>query len=146
MRIAIASDHAGFDLKQEIIQYLKDEGYDYQDFGPYDEEAVDFPDFARPVAEAVAKGECERGILICGTGIGMSMAANKIKGARASLCHDGYTAYMTRAHNDANILCIGSRVTGVGVALDIVDVWLSTPFSGMDRHQRRVDKLAALER
>ncbi len=145
MRIAIASDHAGFGLKQEIIQHLKDEGYEYQDFGPYNAEAVDFPDYARPVAEAVAKGEFEWGILICGTGIGMSMAANKIKGARASLCHDGYTAYMTRAHNDANVLCMGSRVTGLGVALNIVDIWLSTAFSGVDRHQRRVDKLAALE-
>ncbi len=146
MRIAIASDHAGFGLKREIIQHLKDRGHDYRDFGPYDEEPVDFPDYARPVAEGVAEGEYERGILICGTGIGMSMAANKIKGARASLCHDGYTAYMTRAHNNANILCIGARVTGLGVALDIVDIWLSTAFSGVARHQKRVDKLAALER
>ncbi len=145
MRIAVGSDHGGFDLKQEIIRYLKESGHTYRDFGAYSTDPVDYPDFAKAVGQAVAEGHFKRGILICGTGIGASISANKIKGLRAALCHDNYTARMSREHNDANVLCLGGRVTGAGVALDIIETWLKTDFSGADRHRRRVDKVMALE-
>lgn len=145
MRIAVGSDHGGFDLKQEIIRYLKESGHTYRDFGAYSKDPADYPDFAKAVGQAVAEGHFERGILICGTGIGASISANKIKGIRAALCHDNYTARMSREHNDANVLCLGGRVTGAGVALDIIETWLKTDFSGADRHRRRVDKVMALE-
>ncbi len=145
MRVAIGSDQGGFALKQEVIKDLAGRGFEYRDFGSYNEDSVDYPDVAHVVGEAVAAGEFDRGILICGTGIGMAMAANKIHGVRAAQCHDTFSARMSREHNDANILAIGGRVVGPGLALDIVRIWLNTPFSGVDRHARRVDKIMALE-
>ena len=145
MRIAIGSDHAGFRLKGEIIKLLRELGHDCRDFGTQSEEHCDYPDYAQAVAEAVARGECERGILICATGIGMSMAANKVKGIRAALCHDVFSAHRSREHNDANILCLGAEVLGVGLALEIVRAWLAAEFSGGERHRRRVEKIEAME-
>ncbi|AZR74009.1 ribose 5-phosphate isomerase B [Anoxybacter fermentans] len=145
MKVAIGSDHGGFRLKEEIKKYLESLQIEYKDFGTYSEESVDYPDFARPVAEGVARGEFDRGILICGTGIGMSIAANKVPGIRAALCHDCFSARATREHNDSNVLCLGERVIGKGLALDIVKIWLETEFVG-GRHQRRIDKITSLER
>lgn len=142
--IAIGCDHGGFHLKQAVLQYLQEKGYEYQDFGCFDTKSVDYPDFALPVAEAVAAGKAQRGILICGTGVGVSMVANKVPGIRASLCGDTFSARATREHNDANILTMGERVTGPGLALDILDVWLHTDFIG-GRHAARVDKIRAVE-
>ena len=130
MKIAIGSDHAGFELKAGLSRYLESLGHDVCDYGTSDTASVDYPDFAAAVAGSVACGEAERGILICGTGIGMSMAANKIPGIRAALCNDLYTARMSRLHNDANVLCMGSRVIGAGLAREIVDTWITTPFEG----------------
>ncbi len=144
MKVAIGSDHGGFTLKEEIKLLLAAVDIEYQDFGTHSDDSVDYPDFARPVSEAVAKGEYDRGILICGTGIGMSITANKVPGIRASLCHDCFSAKATREHNDANILCMGERVVGRGLALEITRLWLSTEFLG-GRHQRRLDKITALE-
>ncbi len=138
--IVTASDHAGLPLKRLVIRYLADQGLEVEDFGTKDEEAVDYPDFAHRLAERVAGGEGVRGILICGTGLGMSMAANRHPGVRAALCHDAYTAEMARRHNDANVLCMGARVLGSGVAEQIVDLFLATPFEG-GRHERRVCKI-----
>lgn len=145
MRIAVGADHGGYALKQEIAEYLIAQGHQVQDFGIHNPEPADYPDIAVPVARAVAAGEADRAILICGTGIGMSMAANKIAGIRAAVCTDCYMARMAREHNDAQILCLGGRVLGVGSALEIVRTFLSTEFSG-GRHARRVDKTSALER
>ncbi len=142
--IGIGSDHGGFNLKSEIIKFLKENGYEVKDFGTYGTESVDYPDFGQAVAEAVSKGECDKGIIICGTGIGISIAANKVKGIRAALCTDTYMARMTREHNDANILALGERVVGIGSALDIVETWLGTQFIG-GRHQLRLDKIAQIE-
>ena len=139
--IAIASDHGGFALKAEIIKHLNRKGYELKDFGSYDDASCDYPDYARPAAQAVARGECEKAILICGTGIGMSIAANKIPGIRAALCGDCFSAQATREHNDANVLCLGARVIGPSLALMITDVFLDTPFSGDSRHMRRISKL-----
>lgn len=139
--IAIASDHGGFALKAEIIKHLNRKGYEFRDFGSYDDASCDYPDYARPAAQAVARGECEKAILICGTGIGMSIAANKIPGIRAALCGDCFSAQATREHNDANVLCLGARVIGPSLALMITDVFLDTPFSGDSRHMRRISKL-----
>jgi len=139
--IAIASDHGGFALKAEIIKHLSKKGYEVKDFGSYDDASCDYPDYARPAAQAVARGECEKAILICGTGIGMSIAANKIPGIRAALCGDCFSAQATREHNDANVLCLGARVIGPSLALMITDVFLDTPFSGDSRHMRRISKL-----
>ena len=136
--IVIASDHAGVDLKVRILEDLREGGHEIHDLGPADLSSVDYPDFGHKVAAAVAVGEAETGILICGTGIGMSMTANRHPGVRAALCHDAFTAEMARRHNDANVLCMGARVIGVGVAEQIVGVFLSTSFEG-GRHQRRVD-------
>ena len=138
--IVIASDHAGVELKARIVEILSQSGVEVRDLGPADATSVDYPDFAHRVAHAVSAGEAERGILICGTGIGMSMAANRHPGVRAALCHDAFTAEMARLHNDANVLCIGGRTTGIGVAEQIVQLFLDTPFEG-GRHQRRVDKI-----
>ena len=132
--IAIGSDHGGYVLKQEILAYLDSQGIEYRDFGCYNENAVDYPDIARPVAQGVADGTYEKGILICGTGIGISIAANKVNGIRAALCHDCFSAQATREHNDANILAMGGRVVGPGLAVMIVDTFLHTPFSGDERH------------
>ena len=142
--IAIGSDHGGFALKQEILQHLEAAGCACKDFGTYSEESCDYPVYGEAVARAVASGECERGILICGTGIGISISANKVKGVRAALCGDCYSAEMTRRHNDANILALGARVLGPGLALKIVDTFLSTEFEG-GRHARRVAMIADIE-
>ncbi len=145
MRIAIGSDHAGFELKQEVIKVLTALGHSPADFGAYDTQPSDYPDFVKKVAEAVATKQCDLGIFICGTGVGPSIAANKIKGIRAAICHDTFSAHQSREHNDANVLCLGSRVIGSGLATDIVKTWLSTPFSGEERHARRIAKVMALE-
>ena len=142
--IVIASDHAGVDLKARILENLRDGGYEMMDLGPPDSSSVDYPDFGHKVAAAVVAGEAKAGILICGTGIGMSMTANRHPGVRAALCHDAFTAEMARRHNDANVLCVGARVIGGGVAEQVVGVFLSTSFEG-GRHQRRVD-LIEIER
>jgi ribose 5-phosphate isomerase B len=136
--IVIASDHAGVDLKARIIELIGEAGHEVRDLGPLDTASVDYPDFAHAVAEALAAGEAETGILICGTGIGMSLAANRHPKVRAALCHDAFTAEMGRRHNDANVLCIGARSTGPGVAEQMVRIFLETDFEG-GRHQRRVD-------
>ncbi|MBU0580628.1 MAG: ribose 5-phosphate isomerase B [Candidatus Margulisbacteria bacterium] len=145
MKIAIGSDHGGFELKEVIKSFLQERGYELKDFGTNSNESCDYPDYAFQVAQAVVKGQFERGILICGTGIGMSMAANKVKGIRASLCHDVYTAKMGREHNDANILTLGARVLKKQLALDILETWLTTSFTN-DRHQRRLNKIAEYEK
>ncbi len=143
MKIVIGSDHGGYSLKKGILTLLDILGHEVQDIGCYSLESVNYPDFADQVSNAVLSGEADRGILICGTGIGMSMAANKHRGIRAALCCDHYAAHMSRAHNDANILCLGERVTGLGVAEEIVRTWLDTPFEG-DRHKARIDLFSAL--
>lgn len=139
--IAIGSDHGGYALKQEIMSHLEERGVDYKDFGCYDESSCDYPIYARLVANEVAEGRCETGILICGTGIGISIAANKVKGIRAALCSDCFSAEATRLHNDANIVAFGARVVGPGLAVKIVDTFLNTEFSGAERHARRVAML-----
>lgn len=145
MRIAIGSDHGGYILKEEIKKWLAEKGYEYGDFGAHTADSCDYPDIAAPLAKAVAAGEYERGILVCGTGIGVSIAANKIPGIRAALCHDTFSARASREHNDANILTLGERVIGHGLALEIVGVWLGAVFAG-GRHQKRVEKIDALEK
>lgn len=137
--IAIGCDHGGYALKQDIIAHLEDRGLDYKDYGCYTDESCDYPVYARLVGQAVADGECEQGILICGTGLGISMAANKMPGIRAAVCTDCFCAEATRQHNDANVLCLGGRVVGLGLALKIVDTFLDTPFSGDERHLRRIN-------
>lgn len=144
MKVAIGCDHGGFHLKQVIMTFLESKGIPFYDFGGYSEESIDYPDIANLVANAVASGEYDRGILICGTGIGIGIAANKVKGIRAALCHDTFSAHASREHNDANILTMGERIIGPGLAVDIVDVWLTTEFEG-GRHLRRVEKIMALE-
>ncbi len=136
--IALGCDHGGFGLMQEVKKHLEERGFEYKDFGCYSEESVDYPIYGRKAAEAVASGECERGIIICGTGIGISITANKVKGIRAALCHDCFSAQATREHNDANILAMGARVIGAGHALKVVDTFLDTPFSNDERHVRRI--------
>ncbi len=136
--IALGCDHGGYALKQEIMAWLDKNHLEYKDYGCFSGEAVDYPVYAKLVGHAVADGECEKGILICGTGIGISIAANKIKGIRAALCSDCFSAEATRLHNDANILAMGARVVGPGLALKIVDTFLNTPFSGDERHARRI--------
>jgi ribose 5-phosphate isomerase B len=143
MRIAIGADHRGLELKQFIIKLLSQMGHSYEDFGSYTAEPVDYPDIAKKVAERVASGDFDRGILICDTGIGMSIAANKVKGIRAALCHDAFSARRARQHNDANILCLGTSGTQDTVR-QIVEVFLNTQFEG-GRHQKRVDKIRAME-
>ena len=137
--IAVACDHGGYVLKKEILKHLEERGLEDTDFGCDSEEAGDYPIYARKVTSAITSGECERGILICGTGIGISIAANKVKGIRAALCTDCFTAEATRQHNDANILALGGRVVGPGLALKIVDTFLDTPFSNAERHKRRIE-------
>ncbi len=140
MKFYVATDHAGVDLKNWTVEFLKEKGYKVEDLGPYDKNRVDYPDYARKVCEAVLNDEGSHGILICGSGIGMSMAANKFSGIRAALCHDAYTAKMARAHNDANVLCFGERVVGEGVAESIIEAWLKSSFEG-GRHSQRVSKI-----
>ncbi len=144
MKVCIGSDHAGFCLKESARKWLQDWGYEVEDFGPSSEDSVDYPDFARKVATAVARGDYARGILICGTGIGMSIAANKVRGIRAALCHDVFSAKATRQHNDSNILTMGSRVIGPGLAQEIMRTWLAEGYQ-RGRHEARVKKIMALE-
>lgn len=144
MRIALGSDHAGFRLKQVVLEVLQELGYQYHDFGCYDAAPVDYPDIALPVAEAVVRDAFQRGILVCGTGAGMAIAANKLKGIRAVVASDVFTAHQAREHLDAQILCLGERVIGPGVARDVVRSFLAAEFQG-GRHERRVGKLAAIE-
>ena len=139
--IALGCDHGGYVLKKEVIKYLEERGIEYKDFGCYDEKSVDYPQYGKAVAHAVADGECEKGIIICGTGIGISIAANKVKGVRAALCTDCFMAEATRQHNDANVLAMGARVIGSGLAIKIVDIFLDTPFSNDERHVRRIDMI-----
>jgi len=144
--IALACDHGGFELMGEVRAFLDAGGLAYKDFGTFSAESCDYPDFAVPAAHAVMSGECRMGILICGTGIGMSIAANKVPGIRAALCTDCFMAEMTRRHNDANVLVLGGRVTGADLALKIVDVFLNTGFEAGGRHSRRIDKLHELDK
>ena len=145
MKVAIGADHGGDRLKEDIKSLLEDLGVDYKDFGTHSIESVDYPDVALPVAQSVADGLFDRGILICGTGIGIGIAANKVKGIRAALVHDTFSAHACREHNDANILTMGERVIGPGLARDIVTIWLATNFEG-GRHERRVEKIMAIEK
>ena len=139
--IAIGSDHGGFELKKEVMAHLDARGLEYKDFGTYSDASCDYPVYGKAVAKAVASGECERGITICGTGIGISIAANKVHGIRAALCGDCFSAEATRQHNDANVLALGARVVGPGLALKIVDTFLDTPFSNGERHIRRISMI-----
>ncbi|WP_251861567.1 ribose 5-phosphate isomerase B [Clostridium sp. Marseille-Q2269] len=145
MKIALGSDHAGLPLKNEIIKHLEGKGIQIQDFGTYTEESCDYPDYAKKVAEKVVAKEFDFGILVCGTGIGISIAANKVKGIRAALCGDTFSAHACREHNNANILALGQRVVGVGLALDIVDSFLNAEFQG-GRHENRINKMMELEK
>lgn len=145
MRIAIGSDHRGLKLKGIVADAVQELGYESQDFGCYDSTPVDYPDVAKKVSEAVASGECGYGILVCGTGIGMSISANKMRGIRAALCADSLSARWAREHNDANVLCLGAEVVGPGLAKEIVTTYLQAQFQG-GRHARRVEKMAALDR
>lgn len=145
MRIAIGSDHAGFAMKQLIVGLLSELGHSYKDFGCFDSNSVDYPDIAQPVSEAVSKKSFDRGILICSTGIGMSIVANKVPGIRAAVCHDTFSARRAREHNDANVLCLGEWVLGQGLMREIVTTYLSSDFAG-GRHARRLEKIHALER
>ena len=145
MKIAIGSDHGGYRYKQTLIAHLKENGHDVEDVGCFSEESCDYPDFAFPVADKVAEKTADCGILICGTGIGMSIAANKVKGVRASLCHDVFSAKMTRRHNDSNVLCMGARVIGEGLMIEIADAYLASSFEG-GRHANRLAKIAAREK
>lgn len=143
--IAIGSDHGGYALKQEVLGFLEEKGIAYKDFGTYSEESCDYAQMAKEPCRAVVQGECEKALLFCGTGIGISMAANKTKGIRAAVCSDYFSAKYTRLHNDANVLCLGGRVVGPGLACELVEIFLATPFEG-GRHQRRIDQLADIEK
>lgn len=140
VKVAVGSDHGGFEYKAKIINYLKEHNFEYEDVGTFTKDSCDYPIIAKKVANKVVSGEADKGILICGTGIGMSITANKVKGIRAALCSDTFSARATRAHNNSNILCLGERVIGNCLAIDIVDVWLHTEFEG-GRHQRRIDEI-----
>lgn len=139
--IGIGSDHGGFDLKQEIMELLEKEGYEFKDYGCFDKQSIDYPDVAKPLCHDVVDGKLDKGILLCGTGVGISIAANKVKGIRAALCSDHFTAMATREHNDSNVLVLGGRNTGPEVAKDIVKAFLTTEFSGDERHARRIEKI-----
>jgi ribose 5-phosphate isomerase B len=146
MKVAVGSDHAGYELKEGVVRYLAESGVDYVDFGVFSPERADYPDTGVLVAEAVARGDFDRGILICYTGIGMSIVANKVPGIRAALCADKECAVLTREHNDTNILVLGSHMTSIEQARRIVDTWLSTDFPGEERHARRISKIADIDR
>ena len=146
MKISIACDHGAYMLKNKVAQHLKNEGHEVVDFGTNGPESCDYPDFAAQAARAVAQGACERGIVLCTTGIGVSITANKVKGIRCALLSDVLSAKMTRLHNDTNMMALGAGIVGENLALEIVDTWVATPFSGEARHQRRIDKVMALER
>lgn len=143
--IALGSDHAGFELKQAIMKHLDERKIEYKDYGTYSADSCDYAVYAEKTARAVVGGECELGLLFCGTGVGISIAANKVKGVRACCCSDLFSAEMTRLHNNANILCLGGRVVSVEKAKEIVDIFLDTPFSGEERHQRRIDQITDIE-
>ena len=145
MKIAIGCDHGALALKNMVIAHLTKKGFEVQDFGTYTPDSCDYPDFAAAAAKAVASGECEKGIVLCTTGIGISIAANKVKGIRCALLSDVMSARLTREHNDTNMMAVGAGVVGQNLALEIVDTWLGTEFSGEARHQRRIDKVMALE-
>ena len=139
--LALGCDHGGYPLMKEVIQYLDEAGIEYKNFGTYSEESCDYPVYAKLAANAVVSGECDKGILICGTGIGISITANKIKGIRCALCHDCFSAKATRLHNDANMLAMGARVVGPGLAIEIVKNFLATDFSNEERHIRRIKQI-----
>ena len=143
--IAIGSDHGGFDLKEQVKKHLVERGFEVKDFGCFDKSSGDYPDFGVAAAKAVADGTCEKGIVVCTTGIGISIAANKVKGIRCALCSEPLGAKMTRLHNDANMLALGGGVIGVNMGLEIVDTFLDTPFSGEEKHSRRINKISQLE-
>ena len=146
MKIAIACDHGALALKNKMVSHLENKGYEVKDFGTHSLDSCDYPDFAAPAAQAVASGECEKGIVLCTTGIGVSITANKVKGIRCALLSDVMSARMTREHNDTNMMAIGAGVVGEMLALEILDTWLGTEFSHNERHQRRIDKVMALEK
>ena len=146
MKIAIACDHGALDLKNAVIAHLEKKGYELVNFGTDTLASCDYPDYAGPAAKAVASGECDKGIVLCTTGIGVSISANKIDGIRCALLSDVWSAKMTRLHNDTNVMALGAGIVGRNLALEIVDTWLGTPFSGDARHQRRIDKIMALEK
>ena len=146
MKISIGCDHGALELKAAVKKHLEEQGYEVKDFGTYTADSCDYPDFAAPAARAVASGECEKGIVLCTTGIGVSITANKIRGIRCALLSDTVSARMTRLHNDTNMMAMGAGIVGKNLALEIVDTWLGTEFSGAERHQRRIDKLMALEK
>ncbi len=143
--IALGSDHAGFELKQAIIRHLEERNIEYKDYGPYSADSVDYAVYAEKTAKGVVGGECELGILCCGTGVGISIAANKVRGIRACCCSDKFSAEMTRLHNDANMLCLGGRVVTPEQAIELVDIFVDTPFSGEERHARRIAQITELE-
>ncbi|WP_255547797.1 ribose 5-phosphate isomerase B [Crassaminicella indica] len=145
MKIALGSDHGGYHLKEAIKKYLEEKGIECEDFGTNSTESVDYPEFGMKVAEAVVSGKCEKGIVCCGTGIGISISANKVPGVRCAVVSDTFSAQMSKEHNNANVLALGERVIGIGLALKIVDVWLNTEFAG-ERHQRRIDKITDIEK
>lgn len=145
MKISIGCDHGALALKNKVVAHLQEKGYEVQDFGTYSPDSCDYPDYAAAAARAVASGECDKGIVLCTTGIGVSIAANKIHGIRCALLSDPLSARMTRLHNDTNMMAIGAGIVGENLALEIVDTWLGTEFSGDARHQRRIDKVMALE-
>ena len=144
LRIAIASDHAGFSLKQQLAEHLRDSGHEVEDLGTHSEESVDYPDFGALVARHVVAGKADYGVCVCGTGIGIGIAANKVRGARAAVVHDATSARMARQHNDANVVCVGARLTGPQAAADAVDAFLGAEFEG-GRHQRRIDRITGIE-
>ena len=144
--IALGSDHGGFELKEIVKKHLEERGLEYKDFGTYSLDSCDYPQFGRAAAEAVASGECEKGIVICTTGIGISITANKVKGIRCALCSETTSARLTREHNDANVLALGGGMTGPLLALEIVDTFLDTPFSNMEKHARRISQIADVEK
>lgn len=146
MKVAVACDHGAYDYKEIVKEMLTKQGHVVQDFGCYSDASVDYPDYAGPCAQSVANGENERGIVICGTGIGVSIAANKIHGIRCALCSDPLSARLTREHNDSNVLAMGARIIGTELMKDIVNVWMTTDFSHDERHQRRIDKVMELEK
>ena len=146
MKIAIGCDHGALNLKNKLVSYLEDKGFDVKDFGTYTNASCDYPEFAAAAAKAVASGECDKGIVLCTTGIGVSISANKVDGVRCALLSDVWSAKMTRLHNDTNVMALGAGVVGENLALEIADTWLSTEFSGEERHQRRIDKVMALEK
>ena len=146
MKIAIGCDHGALALKNKVVAHLEKKGYEVQDFGTYTLDSCDYPDFAEKAAKAVASGECEKGIVLCTTGIGISIAANKVPGIRCALLHETWSAKMTREHNDTNMMAMGAAVVGELLALEIVDTWLGTEFSHEAKHQRRIDKVMALEK